>query len=85
MDDLRLFTIFEALSQGVSVDHIHDITKIDKWFICKLQNLVAFEASLQGGSPSRSISRRRNTATLTRPWPAWRGGPSSPAPPLPQL
>ena len=27
MDDLRLFTIFEALSQGVSVDHIHDITK----------------------------------------------------------
>ena len=49
MDDLRLFTIFEALSQGVSVDHIHDITKIDKWFICKLQNLVAFEASLQGG------------------------------------
>ena len=49
MDDLRLFTIFEALSQGVSVDHIHDITKIDKWFICKLQNLVTFEASLQGG------------------------------------
>ena len=49
MDDLRLFTIFEALSQGVSVDHIHDITKIDKWFICKLQNLVAFDASRQGG------------------------------------
>ena len=31
------------------MDHIHDITKIDKWFICKLQNLVTFEASLQGG------------------------------------
>ena len=49
MDDLRLFTIFEALSQGVSVEHIHEITKIDPWFICKLQNLVSFEASLQGG------------------------------------
>ncbi len=49
MDDLRLFTIFEALSEGVSVDHIHSITKIDKWFINKLKNLVQFEASLKGG------------------------------------
>ena len=40
MDDLRLFTIFEALSQGVSVDHIHDITKIDKWFLQKLMNIM---------------------------------------------
>ena len=49
MDDLRLFTIFEALTQGVSIDHIHEITKIDKFFIHKLQNLVRFEESLKGG------------------------------------
>ena len=49
MDDLRLFTIFEALAQGVSIDHIHEITKIDKFFIHKLQNLVRFEESLKGG------------------------------------
>ena len=49
MDDLRLFTIFEALSQGVSVDHIYEVTKIDKWFIYKLQNLVNFEAALKQG------------------------------------
>ncbi|MDY3015166.1 MAG: carbamoyl-phosphate synthase large subunit [Evtepia sp.] len=49
MDDLRLFTIFEALTKGVSVDHIHDITKIDKWFICKLMNLVRFEETLKNG------------------------------------
>ena len=47
MDDLRLFTIFEALSQGVSVDHINEVTKIDKWFICKIKNLVEFEASIE--------------------------------------
>ena len=45
----RLFTVFEALTQGVSIDHIHEITKIDKFFIHKLQNLVRFEESLKGG------------------------------------
>ena len=47
MDDLRLFTIFEAMTQGVSVEHIHDITKIDEWFICKLKNLVDYEAKIK--------------------------------------
>ena len=47
MDDLRLFTIFEALTLGVSVEHIHDITKIDEWFICKLKNLVDYEAKIK--------------------------------------
>ncbi|MGM9565764.1 carbamoyl-phosphate synthase large subunit [Evtepia sp.] len=46
MDDLRLFTIFEALEQGVSVDHIYDVTRIDRWFIHKIKNLVDFEADL---------------------------------------
>ena len=49
MDDLRLFTIFEALEQGVSVDEIHSITRVDKWFIHKIQNLVRYEASLSQG------------------------------------
>ena len=33
----------------MSIDHIHEITKIDKFFIHKLQNLVRFEESLKGG------------------------------------
>ena len=49
MDDLRLFTIFEALEQGVSVEEIHSITRVDKWFIHKIQNLVRYEASLAQG------------------------------------
>lgn len=42
--DKRLFTVFEALKQGVSVEEIHSITKIDPWFINKLKNLSDFEA-----------------------------------------
>ena len=46
MDDHRLFTVFEALKSGVSVDEIHDITKIDRFFISKLKNLADFEISI---------------------------------------
>ena len=47
-NDHRLFTIFEALKQGVSVEEIHSITRIDRWFIHKLAGLAAFEQSIQG-------------------------------------
>ncbi len=46
VDDRRLFTVFEALKQGISVDEIYSITKIDRWFLWKLQNLADFEAAL---------------------------------------
>ena len=42
-DDRRIFTVFEALKAGISVDQIFDITKIDRWFLWKLQSLAAFE------------------------------------------
>ena len=45
-DDQRLFVVFEALKRGVSVDKIHEITKIDEWFLCRLQNLADFEKML---------------------------------------
>lgn len=47
VDDLRLFRIFEALKQNVSVDKIYEITKIDKWFLYKLKKLCDFEIRLQ--------------------------------------
>ena len=46
-DDHRLFTVFEALKAGVTVDEIHDITKIDRWFLHKVKNLADFELHLQ--------------------------------------
>ncbi len=45
----RSFCVFEALKRGISVDTIHDITKIDKWFISKLNNLVQLEKWLAEG------------------------------------
>ena len=38
--DERIFAIFKALQKGVPVDKIVEITKIDKFFISKLQNIV---------------------------------------------
>ena len=48
-DDLRLFNIFEALKSGWSVERIHEITKIDRWFLNKLQNLANYEARIANG------------------------------------
>ena len=45
-DDRRIFTIFEALKNGISVDEIHGITKIDRWFLYKLKGLADFEQEL---------------------------------------
>ena len=47
MDDMRIFTIFEALKQGISIDEIHEITKITPWFLEKLNNLVQFELDIE--------------------------------------
>ena len=45
----RCFCVFEALKRGIPVDKINEITQIDKWFICKLKNLVELEAWLADG------------------------------------
>ncbi len=46
-DDRRIFRVAEALNRGISVNEINKITKIDRWFICKLKNLVDFENRLK--------------------------------------
>ena len=48
-DDVRIFTVFEAIKAGVSIDEIYDITKIDRWFLYKMKNLADFEARIAGG------------------------------------
>ena len=47
VDDRRIWVIAEALRRGFSYDMIHDITKIDIWFIDKLAILVEMEAALK--------------------------------------
>ena len=52
-----MFTIFEALKSGVSIDRIHEITKIDRWFLAKLANLADYERSIAGGLTEESYLR----------------------------
>ncbi|MCI8421771.1 MAG: carbamoyl-phosphate synthase large subunit [Clostridia bacterium] len=47
VDDERIFVIYEALKRGVSVDEIFDITKIDRWFLYKLQKLIVMQNELK--------------------------------------
>lgn len=46
IDDKRLFTIYEALKSGVSVDEIFDVTRIDRWFLNKIKRLADYEQSI---------------------------------------
>ena len=46
--DERLFVITEALRRGMMLDEIHDLTRVDKWFLHKLEKLVAMETRLRG-------------------------------------
>ena len=47
VDDQRIFAIAEALRQGISEQEIHDITKIDVWFIDKIKHLIEVENELK--------------------------------------
>ncbi len=47
VDDERIFVIYEALKRGVSADTIFDITKIDRWFLNKLNKLIAMQNTLR--------------------------------------
>lgn len=49
VDDRRIWVIAEALRRGFSYEQIHDITKVDVWFIDKLAILVEMEEALKNG------------------------------------
>jgi len=58
--DQRLFAIANAMHQGYSVDKIWEMTRIDKWFLTKLEGLTKFGNMLRGYTTSslpRSILR----------------------------
>lgn len=38
--DQRIFVVSKAFRQGYTVDQIHDLTRIDRWFLYKLRNIV---------------------------------------------
>ena len=46
--DLRTFAIAQALEEGYSIDRIYELTKIDRWFLGKLKNIVDYKHKLCG-------------------------------------
>ena len=44
--DMRIFVIAMALFRNFTVDRIHDLTKIDKWFLHKLSNIISIQHDL---------------------------------------
>ncbi|KAJ2862512.1 Carbamoyl-phosphate synthase [Coemansia erecta] len=55
--DLRVFAIANALHMGYSVEQIHKLTSIDKWFLCKLRGLVETERRLGAYAADQQLPR----------------------------
>lgn len=48
VNDVRIFTLFEAIKKGMSIEQAADITKINPFFLEKLKNLADYEKSIVG-------------------------------------
>ena len=55
--DTRIFAISQALRAGYTIDQIHELTKIDRWFLDKLQSIV---------HTSHLLSRANQVTELTK-------------------
>ena len=45
--DKRIFVVAKAMREGYTVDRIHELTKIDRWFLQKLQHIIGTERELE--------------------------------------
>ena len=45
--DKRIFVIANALKHGYTVDRIYELTRIDKWFLYKLENIIRLEHEIE--------------------------------------
>lgn len=53
-NDERVFVIYEALKRGISCEEIHEITKVDNWFLYKMKNIAEVEKELSKGNVSEA-------------------------------
>ncbi len=58
VDDRRLWVVSEALRRGVTPQKIHDITKIDMWFLNKYLNIINVEKALAGQELDACLLRK---------------------------
>ena len=55
VDDRRIFLIAEAIRRGITPEYIYKITKIDEWFIDKIDRLVKCELRLKNEELTREL------------------------------
>lgn len=55
VDDRRIFLIAEAIRRGITPEYIHSITKIDEWFIDKIERLARCELRLKNEELTREL------------------------------
>ena len=53
--DKRIFFLSQALHAGYSIDRLHELTKIDRWFLEKLQNIVKTDNELKAAGSLQNI------------------------------
>jgi carbamoyl-phosphate synthase large subunit len=63
--DMRIFVVSKALQIGYSVDQIHALTKIDRWFLEKLRHLVCVDRQLHELSHLSEISQWMESSEFT--------------------
>ena len=71
----RAFVIAEALRRGVTMEHIYGITRIDLWFLKKLQNIVRLEQELRASTLEQAdyglILRAKKTGVADKALARW--------------
>ncbi len=59
-DDHRIFTVFEALKSGMTIDEIHELTRIDRWFLSKLLGMAELEKAISQGLTEELYKKAKN-------------------------
>mmetsp|Transcript_10446 Transcript_10446/g.14786 ORF Transcript_10446/g.14786 Transcript_10446/m.14786 type:complete len:1543 (+) Transcript_10446:33-4661(+) len=63
--DTRLFAVQTALEQGWTIDQVHELTRIDKWFLSKLENIASMrKACLEAGSIDKLLETNARARML---------------------
>src|SRR5690625_807056 len=57
-DDERIYVLAEVLRKGVSVEEIHQLTKIDRLFLGKIKGIIDFEKVLQENKTNIEVLKR---------------------------
>ncbi|HJV44792.1 MAG TPA: carbamoyl-phosphate synthase large subunit [Bacillota bacterium] len=56
-DDERIFLVMEAMRRGMTIEEIHNLTKIDLFFLVKFNRIIDFEQRLQKGDLDHTLLR----------------------------